>query len=168
MDISNPASPRKRGYIPSHVDTFSGEGSQVVTMNTPAFKGDLLVYQNEWCPQTTNGVGGISLVDVSNPDRPKKLVEGAGDFTKKSGTQSGGVPQTKANQTHSAFAWQSQANGRWYVVLVDDMEEPDVDILDITNPSKPKSRSPSGTSTDRADRADAPAWRLPSSATTWW
>jgi hypothetical protein len=137
VDISDPENPSKRGFIPSHVDTFSGEGSQVVTMNTPSFKGDLLVYQNEWCPQTTNGVGGISLVDVSNPDRPKKLVEGAGDFTKKSGAQSGGKPQTKANQTHSAFAWQSQGNGRWYVVLVDDMEELDVDILDITNPSKP-------------------------------
>ena len=48
------------------------------------------------------------------------------------------MPQTKANQTHSAFAWQSQGDGRWYVVLVDDMEELDVDILDITNPSKPK------------------------------
>ena len=138
VDISNPANPVKRGYIPSHVDTFSGEGSQVVTMDSPSFKGDLLVYQNEWCPQTTNGVGGISLVDVSNPDRPKKLVEGAGDFTKKSGEQSNGVPQTKANQTHSAFAWKSQGDGRWYVVLVDDLEEPDVDILDITNPSKPK------------------------------
>jgi hypothetical protein len=137
VDISDPANPRNRGFIPSHVDTYSGEGSQVVSMNTPSFKGDLLVYQNEWCPQTTNGVGGISLVDVSNPDRPKKLVEGAGDFTKKSGAQSGGVPQTKANQTHSAFAWQSQGDGRWYVVLVDDLEEPDVDILDITNPSKP-------------------------------
>lgn len=138
VDISDPANPVKKGLVPSHVDTFSGEGSQVVTMNTPSFKGDLLVYQNEWCPGTTNGVGGISLVDVSNPDRPKKLVEGAGDFTKKDGSQSGGVPQTKANQTHSAFAWQSQGNGRWYVVLVDDLEELDVDILDITNPSKPK------------------------------
>jgi hypothetical protein len=137
VDISNPAQPVKKGYVPSHVDTYSGEGSQVVTLNTPSFKGDLLVYQNEWCPGTTNGVGGISLVDVSNPDRPKKLVEGAGDFTKKSGAESGGVPQTKANQTHSAFAWKSQSNGRWYVVLVDDLEELDVDILDITNPSQP-------------------------------
>jgi len=137
VDISNPASPVKKGFIPSHVDTFSGEGSQVVTMNTPSFKGDLLVYQNEWCPGTTNGVGGISLVDVSNPARPKKLVEGAGDFTKASGAQTNGKPQTKANQTHSAFAWQSQANGRWYVVLVDDLELKDIDILDITNPTKP-------------------------------
>jgi hypothetical protein len=143
VDIADPANPKAVSYIPSHVDTYSGEGSQVVTLNTPSFKGDLLVYQNEWCPQGTNGVGGITLVDVTNPLQPKKLVEGAGDFTKKSGGQSGGVPQTKANQTHSAFAWEQRdaagkKTGKVYVVLVDDLEEPDVDILDITNPSKPK------------------------------
>ena len=48
------------------------------------------------------------------------------------------MPQTKANQTHSAFAWENAETGRWYVVLVDDLEEPDVDIMDITNPSRPK------------------------------
>jgi hypothetical protein len=143
VDISDPANPAAAAYIPSHVDTYSGEGSQVVSLDTPSFKGDLLVYQNEWCPGTTNGVGGISLVDVTNPRQPKKLVEGAGDFTKRDGSQSGGVPQTKANQTHSAFAWEQrdaagQKTGRVYVVLVDDLEEPDVDILDISNPSKPK------------------------------
>jgi hypothetical protein len=143
VDISDPASPKAGAYIPSHVDTYSGEGSQVVTLNTPAFKGDLLVYQNEWCPGTTNGVGGISLVDVTNPNQPKKLVEGAGDFTKKDGSQSGGVPQTKANETHSAFAWEQRTasgakTGKVYVVLVDDLEEPDVDILDISNPAKPQ------------------------------
>ena len=143
VDISNPAAPKAAAYIPSHVDTYSGEGSQVVSLNTPSFKGDLLVYQNEWCPNTTNGVGGISLVDVTNPRQPKKLVEGAGDFTKKNGSQSKGVPQTKANQTHSAFAWKQhdaagRETGKVFVVLVDDLEEPDVDILDITNPSKPK------------------------------
>ena len=127
------------GYIPSHVDTFSGEGSQVVTLDTPSFKGDLLVYQNEWCPGTTNGVGGITLVDVTNPRNPKKLVEGAGDFTLKARGAAKGVPQTKANQTHSAFAWtQARTTGRVFVVLVDDLEEDDIDILDITNPSKPK------------------------------
>ncbi len=126
------------GYIPSHVDTFSGEGSQVVTLNTPYFKGDLLVYQNEWCPGTTNGVGGISLVDVTNPHQPKKLVEGAGDFTLKARGAAKGVPQTKANQTHSAFAWTRAEDGRVFVVLVDDLELDDIDILDITNPSKPR------------------------------
>ena len=143
VDIGDPANPTAVGYIPSHVDTYSGEGSQVVTLDTPAFKGDLLVYQNEWCPQSTNGVGGITLVDVTNPHQPKKLIEGAGDYTKRDGSQSGGVPQTKANQTHSAFAWEQRdaggrKTGKVFVVLVDDLEEPDVDILDISNPSKPK------------------------------
>jgi hypothetical protein len=143
VDISNPAAPKGAGYIPSHTDTFAGEGSQVISLNTQSFKGDLLVYQNEWCPQTTNGVGGITLIDVTNPKRPKKLIEGAGDYTKKNGTQSPGQPQTKANQTHSAFAWEQRdaagrKTGKVFVVLVDDLEEPDVDILNITNPSKPK------------------------------
>ena len=137
VDIADPTEPEVVGFVPSHVDTFSGEGSQVVTLNTPHFKGDLLVYQNEWCPNTTNGVGGITLVDVSNPRSPKKLVEGAGDFTYAKNATSKGKAQTKANQTHSAFAWKHEESGRWYVALVDDMEEPDVDVLDITNPSRP-------------------------------
>ena len=130
VDISNPAAPTKVLKIPSHVGTYSGEGSQVITLNTPSFKGDLLVYQNEICPGSDQGVGGVTLVDVTNPRRPKKLVEGAGDFTVK------GKSQTHANETHSAFAWQQ--DGKAYVVLVDDEEETDVDILDITNPSRPR------------------------------
>jgi hypothetical protein len=138
MNLGTPADDAEAvGYIPSHVDTFSGEGSQVITLDTPSFKGDLLVYQNEWCPGTTNGVGGITLVDVTDPHQPKKLVEGAGDFTLKARGAAKGVPQTKANQTHSAFAWK-RADGRVFVVLVDDLELDDIDILDITNPTKPR------------------------------
>ena len=159
VDIANPAKPVMKGYIPSHTDTFSGEGWQVITMRRPP-SGDLLVYQNEWCPGTTNGVGGISLVDVRNPSSPKKLVEGAGDFTKKDGTQSKGVPQTRANQTHSAFAWTNKETGKVYVVLVDDMEELDVDILDITNPSKPKIVSETNLDQFAQTRRDPAAPRL--------
>ena len=130
VDISNPAAPKAAGYIPSHLGTYAGEGSQVVTLDTAFFKGDLLVYQNEICSANGNGVGGVSLVDVTNPAQPKKLVEGAGDVTV------AGKSQTHSNEVHSAFAWQDDANA--YVVLVDDEEETDVDILDITNPSKPK------------------------------
>jgi hypothetical protein len=116
VDISNPARPRKVSKVPSHVGTFSGEGSQVITLNTPSFKGDLLVYQNEICPGSERGIGGVSLVDVTNPKAPKKLVEGYGDFTVK------GQSQTHSNETHSAFAWQD--GGKAYAVLVDDEEPP--------------------------------------------
>jgi hypothetical protein len=130
VDISNPASPKAVTKIPSHLGTFSGEGSQVISVDNASFKGDILIYQNEICPGSDRGIGGISIVDVTNPKAPKKLVEGAGDYTVN------GKSQTHSNETHSAFAWKD--DGRVYVVLVDDEEATDVDILDITNPSRPK------------------------------
>jgi hypothetical protein len=130
VDISNPASPKAAGLIPSHLGTYAGEGSQVIAVDTSFFKGDLLVYQNEICAGNDKGVGGVTLVDVTKPLQPKKLVEGFGDFSVS------GKSQTHSNQVHSAFAWQDGAKA--YVVLVDDEEATDVDILDITNPSRPK------------------------------
>ena len=129
VDISDPAAPKYVSTIPSHTDTFSGEGSQVITLNTASFKGDLLVYNNEICPGTEQGIGGVTLVDVTDPLRPKKLVEGFGDLTL------GGGGQRHANEIHSAFAWQHGSKA--YVVMVDDEETTDVDIVDITNPSRP-------------------------------
>lgn len=132
VDISDPANPKAAGLVPSHVGTFAGEGSQVVTLNTPAFKGDVLIYQNEICPGFEKvGIGGVTLLDVTNPLKPKKLVEGYGDFTNK------GKSQTHANQVHSAFGWTNTETGRAYVVMTDDEEFTDTDIIDITNPSKP-------------------------------
>ncbi|MDH6236752.1 PA domain-containing protein [Cryobacterium sp. CG_9.6] len=130
VDISNPAAPKKISKITSHKGTFSGEGSQVISLSTPSFTGDLLIYQNEICPGSTVGVGGVTLVDVTNPLKPKKLVEGFGDFSVK------GKSQTHSNETHSAFAWQDGSKA--YAVLVDDEETADIDIIDITNPSRPK------------------------------
>jgi hypothetical protein len=129
VDISDPAAPRHVSTIPSHTDTFTGEGSQILTMNTASFKGDLLVYSNEICPGAAQGIGGVTLVDVTNPLRPKKLVEGFGDITVN------GNSQRHANEIHSAFAW--QAGSKAYVVTVDNEEATDIDILDITNPSRP-------------------------------
>ena len=42
----------------------------------------------------------MTLIDVTNPMKPKKLVEGFGDFT-----DTNGKSQTHANQVHSAFGW---------------------------------------------------------------
>lgn len=132
VDISDPTEPELVSLIPSHRGTFSGEGSQVMDLDTPYFTGQVLAYQNEICPGETRGVGGITLVDVTDPANPKKLVEGAGDFS------NAGKAQTKANETHSVRMWADENTGKAYAVLVDDLEETDVDILDITNPSKPK------------------------------
>lgn len=129
VDISNAAAPELVTLIPSHRGTFSGEGSQVIHLETPSFTGEVLAYQNEICPGETKGVGGVTLVDVTDPTKPKKLVEGFGDFSV------AGKAQTKSNETHSVRMWTD--GDKAYAVLVDDLEETDVDILDITNPSKP-------------------------------
>ena len=130
VDIADPTAPELVTLIPSHRGTFSGEGSQVMHLETKYFTGEVLAYQNEICPGDTKGVGGVTLVDVTNPEKPKKLVEGAGDFTV------AGKAQTKSNETHSVRMWTD--DDKAYAVLVDDLEATDIDILDITNPSKPK------------------------------
>ncbi|GAA4057906.1 PA domain-containing protein [Agromyces indicus] len=129
VDIADPEAPKVVTKIDSHRGTFSGEGSQVIDLNTEHFTGQLLAYQNEICPGDDKGIGGVTLVDVTNPAKPKKLVEGAGDFDVP------GKAQTKAHETHSIRMWTD--GDRAYVVLVDNEESADVDILDITNPSKP-------------------------------
>ena len=138
VDIRDPANPKKVSLIRSHEDSYTAEGVHATRITTPAFNGDLLAYSNELCisGRTVNGVGGVSLVDVSNPKSPKKLIEGFGDFTTK------GQSQRKAHQIHSVLMW--DAGDKAYAVLIDDDEDLDIDILDITNPSKPKLISETG------------------------
>jgi PA domain/LVIVD repeat len=133
VDISDPAHPTPGLVIPSHKGTYSGEGSQVISLNTPSFKGNLLIYQNEICPGfETVGIGGVTLVDVTNPLKPKKLVEGFGDLT------INGKSQRHSNEVHSAFGWVNQETGRAYVIMTDNEEATDTDIIEITNPSRPR------------------------------
>jgi hypothetical protein len=49
------------------------EGMQVVNITTKFFSGDMLVMNNEHCGK--NGKGGVSLYDVTDPAKPKKLSE---------------------------------------------------------------------------------------------
>src|SRR3990172_4714372 len=126
VDISNLENPVQVGFIPSHQDTRPGEGMQVVNITTKFFSGDMLVMNNEHCGK--NGNGGVSLWNVTNPLKPFKLSEHFGDR--------GGVSPGDANDIHSAFAWDTGDNA--YVVMTDNFESTDVDILDITNPHRPR------------------------------
>jgi hypothetical protein len=123
VDISDLENPKPAGFIPSHQDSRPGEGMQVVRLTTSSYSGDVLVMNNEKCGK--NGKGGVSLFDVSNPRKPVRLSEHFGDRG-----------HADANEIHSAFAW--DAGDRAYVVMTDNLEFPDVDILDITNPKRPR------------------------------
>lgn len=132
VDIRNPKRMRQVSFIEAAEDSFVGEGVQVIPLRTPAFQGDLLVYNNEICGQDPGAAGGVTLVDVSDPRSPRKLVDGFGDRT---GSDAAAAAE-RAHQIHSAFAWQS--GERAYVVTVDDEEGADVDIMDITDPRNPQ------------------------------
>jgi len=127
VDISDPTDPVQVGFIDAKQGSFPGEGSQVVDLKTPTFRGQVLVFNNEICG--LGGEGGVSLWDVTDPENPKVLTENAGD------DDPGGFV-SPFNQIHSAFAWQQ--GRRAFVVIVDNEETTDVDILEITDPTKPK------------------------------
>lgn len=128
VDIRDLEDPQLVTFIPSNQDSRPGEGMQVVTITTKHFSGDMLVMNNEHCGK--NGKGGVSLYDVTNPAKPKKLSEHFGDRANLSAGDT--------NDIHSAFAWDT--GDRAYVVMTDNFEQSgtDVDILDITNPSRPR------------------------------
>ncbi len=135
VDIRNIKKPKEVGFIPAAPGSYPGEGSQVVSLDTPFFRGDLMAINSEAC--ATSGTpatrrGGITLVDVTNPRRPVKLAENFGDITPPSVSAAKTNPE---HQTHSVFVWQD--GDRAYAVMVDNEEFADVDIVDITDPRSP-------------------------------
>ncbi len=133
MDISRLRRPRQIGFIPTGLGSYVGEGVQVRTIRTSAFRGDLLLFNNEICNPLSTAVGGATLVDVSNPRNPRVLAPGFGEVDPPD-PENPDAPRI-AHQTHSAFMWQH--GDKAYAVLVDDEDAADVDIFDISNPRKP-------------------------------
>ena len=99
VDLRDPAVP-KEGVHPALAGQPPRRGDAVLAVSTRHFTGDMLVMNNEQCGK--NGKGGVSLYDVRDPAKPKKLSEHFGDR---------GFADT--NDTHSAFAW--DAGDRAYV-----------------------------------------------------
>jgi hypothetical protein len=126
FDISDPTSPTQVGFIEATEGSFPGEGSDILDMDTDAFTGQVLIFNNEICAE--GGEGGFSLWDVTDPLNPVVLTAHAGD------DDPGGFV-SQFNQIHSAFGW--QAGDRAFVVIVDNEETTDVDIFEITDPTAP-------------------------------
>jgi hypothetical protein len=129
IDISDPTNPREVNFIPSSQDSRPGEGMQVISLSTKWFTGDVLLMNNEQCaPGAMNFKGGVSIWDVTNPLKPKKLSEHFGDRS---------ALINDANTIHSVFGWQTE-DGRAFIVMTDNEEFPDIDIMEITNPHRPR------------------------------
>ncbi len=129
VDIQNPAAPKEVAFVKSKEGSAPGEGVQALYIDTPKFKGDILVTNNETCNEKT-GFGGLNIYNVTKPGSPTVLAEGFGDETV------AGQGKKAANEIHSVFTW--DAGDKAYAVIVDNDEGADVDIVDITDPKKPK------------------------------
>jgi hypothetical protein len=129
FDIADPTSPKQINFIRTSNDSYVGEGIHVIHIDTPAYNGDVLAFNNEICNDDKGDEihpdGGMTLVDVNNPKVHKYLAEHAGDV----------APDGSVNEIHSVFIW--DAGNKAYAVLVDDEEATDVDIMDITDPRNP-------------------------------
>ena len=130
VDLRNPARPRQIGFIAARAGSYPGEGVQALRLDTPSFRGDVLITNNETCDRR-RPLGGLNLYDVSDPRRPRTLVEGFGDHS-----GPGSATTQTAHEIHSVFAW--DAGRKAYAVLVDNRESRNVDIVDITNPRRPR------------------------------
>ena len=142
VDIRNPSAPREAGFIPAQQPYYHGEGAHVVSINTPSFQGDLLAVNDETygsnltagpCAPADKTGGGFDLYDVTNPEAPVTLVQGAGDRDEDNDPTT--PERAFGNSYHSVFVWQ---NGpRVFLVASDNTEFTDVDIFDITDPRAP-------------------------------
>ena len=132
FDLADPTAPKQVNFIPTGQNTYVGEGVHVTEITTPRFRGDVLVMNNEVCgPGLPGTVGGVTLVDVTDPSRAKVLAAGVGDTTPASRNGAG-----LAHESHSAFLW--DAGEKAYAVIIDNEESADLDILDITDPRRPR------------------------------
>ncbi|HEU0245684.1 MAG TPA: PA domain-containing protein [Gaiellaceae bacterium] len=138
VDISDPANPVKIGFLNAGGTAYQTEGVQALHIDTTDFTGDILVVSNEWCLAKSNpklNPGGISIWDITDPTNPTRLVDGFGDFE---------VFGNRANESHSAIAWDA-GDGDAYVAAIDNDETfDDVDIFEITDPRNPVKLSETG------------------------
>ena len=143
VNISNPASPTKVGFIAAHPNSYVGEGIHVVRANTPFFSGDILIHNNETCNATAFAPSGASLWNVTNPTNPQPLALNFGD-------SSPAVAGQTFHTTHSAqlFVQRNALAGgtkdRVLAFLQDNQELADVDIFDVSNPTNPVMLSEQG------------------------
>jgi hypothetical protein len=144
FDINDPANPKQINFIRTANDSYAGEGVHAIHLSTSAFTGDVLAFNNESClnqagKTSKHAIGGFTLVDVTNPKTHKFLVEGFGDRNTPTLTN-----EPVAHEIHSVFIWEddngtpgNHSDDRAYAVTVDNEEDIDVDIFDITDPRNP-------------------------------
>jgi hypothetical protein len=130
VDISNPAAPVKVGFLNAGGTGYQTEGVQALHIDTDDYTGDILIVSNEWCLPRSNpklNPGGITIYDIDDPTNPQILFDYFGDFD---------LHGNRANESHSVIAWDA-GDGDAYAAAIDNEENEDVDLFEITDPRNP-------------------------------
>lgn len=144
-DINDPTNPQRVNFLPQARNTYVTEGLQALHVETRFFTGDLLLISNEACGPGPKGgfegLGGITIWDITDPRRAQKLVSGVGDTTLGEFTDPN-APTDPAHEYHSIFGW--TVGSRLFAVATDNEEILDVDFWNLTDPRNPKQLSETG------------------------
>ena len=132
VDVRKPSNPKQVTFIQGAARV--GEGVHVFNAESKKFSGRLLVWSNETCGAEQHG--GITVVDVTDPKNPVKLAEEVGDTD--ANDPEDPTPLEDPNDVHSVMGWND--DGKIYAIMTDNFESGglDVDIMDLTDPSKPR------------------------------
>ena len=87
IDISDPANPTEVSFTEFPPQSYPGEGMHVIKLNTPKFKGDVLLTNNENCTNASNParVGGMSIYNVTDPTAITPLARTRGQRDRRTG-----------------------------------------------------------------------------------
>jgi hypothetical protein len=144
-DINDPTNPQRVNFLPQTRNTYVTEGLQALHVETRFFTGDLLLISNEACGPGPKGgfegLGGITIWDITDPRRARKLVSGVGDTTLGEFNDPN-ADTDPAHEYHSIFGWTT--GGKVFAVATDNEELLDVDFWNLTDPRNPKQMSETG------------------------
>lgn len=128
VDISDPSAPRWVTRVADLPGT-SQEDMVVASITTPAYRGDVLAVGIQAC--RPGAEGGLALVDVTDPERPRDL----GFFS-----TGPWIPGRTPRGVHEMYMF--QAGDRAYALLAVPFSEAltekgDFRIVDVTDPTRP-------------------------------
>ena len=132
VDISNPFTPVAARVHPGTARQLPRRGRARHHAKTRAFRGDLLAVNNEFCTDEPTAGGGFDLYDVTDPDNPEILVQGAGDRGRR-----GRDDRRQPDRQRLPLGLPVAGRHKVYAVGVDNVELHDVDIFDVTDPRNP-------------------------------
>ena len=134
VDIRDPHNPRGGQLFDAARNSYYTEGAHALHIDTPFFTGDLLLESVEACGKTApNTGGGLDIWDITDPMNPVLIERGFGDYAV---GDVGTPPDTdRPHSAHSTFGWRD--GNQAYAFLVDNEENLDVDLVDITDPYNP-------------------------------